>query len=416
MSKIVLDPVLVGAQHDFIDDDYSRFLHLSAGYGFGKTTALCYKLLLLSMANRPYAGGLVCPSFPDFKRDVLPVLEDILAKHSIPYMYHGTDHWFRFPWSKGRVYVATGEKKLRGPNWAFACVNELTLLPIERYREVIGRVRVKGASVPQIASSGTPEGLTSEYYQIFVEAPWKGSRCLYGDTRENAHNLDPNYIQNLFNTYPKQLIDAYLKGLWVNLQGNRFYFSYDPKTNDKQTKAELHAPYICAMDMNVDPFCVSIWQRKGNKFIGIDEIVLEGGEGYKVENMIAAMEARGYTPENTTICPDPSAKNRNVTGKTVAQILKDHGFSVHMKPAAPRFRERQINMNNHFEKGLIEINPLTQPKTKKDFLAVEIDPITFEKKKDNPSMTHLSDGVDYMVDVYAPFNKHKSAIYQTKIR
>lgn len=415
-SKLTIDAELVGAQFDFYEDDTSKFLHLSAGYGFGKTTALCYKIIKLTMLNRNIDGGLVAPSFTDYKRDVLPALESILDKHELPYKYHGTDHTFNFPWTTGTLYVATGEKKLRGPNWGFAGINEVTLLPIERYREVIGRVRVKGAKYPQIVSSGTPEGIASEYYSIFVEKPWKGSRILYGDTRENSHNLDPSYIESLMNSYPKQMIDAYLKGLWVNLTGNRFYYSYDPLKNDKQNSVDESVGFICAMDMNVDPFCISIWQKIGRKFIGIDEIVLSGGEGYKVENIISAMATRGYTKNNTIICPDPTAKNRNVTGKTVKEILENHGFSVHMKASAPRFRERQINMNNHFDKCLIEVNPITQPKTKKDFMAVEVDPITFEKSKKNAELTHLSDGVDYMVDVYAPFNDHRSKNEVHKIR
>lgn len=416
MKKLRLKSEFVGAQHDFMDDLTSKFLHLSAGYGFGKSRTLVYKVLLLSYLNKDMPGGIVVPSYTDFTRDVKIAFEDVFNENNIQADYHGSEHKYKFPWTKGALYVATAEKKIRGPNWAYAGINELTLISLERYREVIGRVRIKEAQYPQICSSGTPEGLASDYYEIFVEKPWAGSRILYGDTRENEHNLNPGYIQNLYNSYPKALLDAYMKGLWVNLQGNRFYFAYDPIKNDKQNKVRDDLNYIAAMDMNVDPFCVSIWQHVGNKFVGIDEIALEGGEGYKVENMVAAMQTRGYGPINTVVCPDPSAKNRNVTGKTVAQILKDAGYQVQMKPAAPRFRERQINMNNHFEKGLIEVNPVTQPKTKKDFMAVEVDQITFEKSKANPKLTHFSDGVDYMVDVYAPFNKHKAANYTTQIR
>lgn len=399
-----------------MQDLQTKFLHLSAGYGFGKSRTLVLKLLHLSQLNAPYHGGVVVPSYTDFTRDVKIAFEDIFHENNIKAEYHGSEHKYKLPWTKGALYVATAEKKIRGPNWAYAGINELTLISIERYREVIGRVRIKGAKVPQIASSGTPEGLASDYYECFVEKPLAGSRCLYGDTRENAHNLNPQYIQSLYDTYPKALLDAYMKGLWVNLTGNRFYFSYDPIKNDKIIEKEPNTNFICAMDMNVDPFCVSIWQRFGKRFIGIDEIILEGGDGYKVENMIKALETRGYTHRNTVICPDPTAKNRNVTGRTVKEILEGSGYTVQFRQSAPRMRERQINMNKHFENGLITINPTTQPKTKKDFMAVEVDPITFEKSKKNPKLTHLSDGVDYMVDVYSPFNDHRSTISQVTFR
>ncbi len=416
MKQIKLKSNLVGAQWDFMMDYETKFLHLSAGYGFGKSRTLILKLLELSKLNAPYPGGVVVPSYTDFTRDVKIAFEDIFHENNIKAEYHGSEHKYKLPWTKGALYVATAEKKIRGPNWAYAGINELTLIPMERYREIIGRVRIKGAKFPQIVSSGTPEGIASDYYEAFVEKPLAGSKCLYGDTRENAHNLNSNYIQSLYDTYPKALIDAYMKGLWVNLTGNRFYFEYDPIKNDGVLEIDRNGQFICAMDMNVDPFCVSIWQRRGNKFIGVDEIVLEGGEGYKVENMIQALNSRGYAGYNTIICPDPTAKNRNVTGKTVKEILEAAGFTVHLKSAAPRFRERQINMNKHFERGLIIVNPTTQPKTKKDFMAVEVDKVTFEKLKSNPKLTHLSDGVDYMIDVYAPFNDHRTSNTTARIR
>lgn len=412
--KINFKPV--GAQKEFFNDDLTKLLHLSAGYGFGKTTILLYKILKLSRLNFPFHGGLVVPTYTDFKRDVMPSFENIFEKHKIRARFHGGDHYYNFPWTTGRLYITTAERKIRGPNWAYAGINELTLISMERYREVIGRVRVKGAKAPQIVSSGTPEGLASEYYESFVEKPIKNSKILYGDTRENAHNLDPGYIETVLGSYPKALADAYIKGLWVNLAGNRFYFEYDPVKNDQVNKPEEGIGFICAMDQNVDPFCVSIWQKIGNNFIGIDEIVLEGGDGYKIENMISALKSRGYTQFNTIICPDPTAKNRSVNGNTVKEILELSGYNVHARTAAPRFRERQINMNNHFDKCKIFINPITQPKTKKDFMAVEIDPITFEKCKKNKKLTHLSDGVDYMVDVFSPFNDKRTNNYIGKIR
>lgn len=416
MSLLEINAKLVGAQYDFYHDDETRFLHLSGGYGSGKTTVLAHKLLKLSILNAPYDGGLVVPTFADFKNDFLPVMEGILNDNGIDFEYHGTDHKFKFPWSKGFLRVFTADKKIRGMNVAYIGINELCLISKDRYLEAIGRVRIKQAKFPQVVSSSTPEGYASPYYSIFVENPWKGSKILYMNTMENEHNLDPNYIQSLRNSYPKQLIDSYLHGLWVSLSGNRFYYAYDPTKNDKINAPDYSDQFYCAMDQNVDPFCSSIWQRAGNKFIGIEEIKLSGGDGFRVENMTAALKARGYTGRNTIICPDPTAKNRSVNGAPVREILEREGYQVIMRNVAPRFRERNINMNKHFEKGLIEINPKTMIGLKKDLIAVEMDQVNFEKVKTNHDLTHFSDGLDYLVDVYSPFNSHKQTVDVRKVR
>lgn len=415
MSHLEINAQLVGAQYDFYHDDKTRFLHLSGGFGSGKSTVLVHKLLKLSMLNAPYDGGLVVPTFADFKNDVLPIMEGILDDNGIDYTYHGTDHKFQFPWSKGFLRVFSADKKIRGMNVAYIGVNELCLISLERYLEAIGRVRIKGAPFPQVVSSSTPEGIASPYYNKFVEAPMANSKILYMNTMENAHNLDPHYIQSLRDTYPQQLIDAYLNGLWVSLSGARFYYAYESSRNDKVNEPNWDEQFYCAMDQNVDPFCASIWQRHGNKFIGIEEIMLSGGAGYRVENMTAALKARGYNGNNTIICPDPTAKNRSVNGAPVREILEREGFSVVMRNVAPRFRERNINMNKHFERGLIEVNP-KMVGVKKDLIAVEMDPVNFEKSKKNQSLTHFSDGLDYLIDCYSPFNGHKQGAEVRKLR
>ncbi len=416
MKKLVLKSQFVGAQHDFMSDLTTKFLHLSAGYGFGKSRTLVYKVLLLSYLNKGHAGGIVVPSYTDFTRDVKIAFEEVFHENNIQADYHGSEHKYKLPWTKGALYVATAEKKIRGPNWAYAGINELTLISLERYREVIGRVRIKEAKYPQICSSGTPEGLASDYYEIFVEKPWTGSRILYGDTRENAHNLNPEYITNLYNSYPKTLLDAYMKGLWVNLQGNRFYFAYDSRVNDHNDNPSTELPFIIAMDFNVAYFCASVWQFDGHTYRGFDEIILEGGDGYKTENMISALKARGYMPTNSVVCPDPAGKNRNTSGRPDVEILRTAGYQVKVRAAAPRFRERQINMNKLFELNRIRPHATRQPKTRKDFMAVEIDPASLEKIKKNEKLTHLSDGADYMCDIYTPFNDKRSGSKQIGIR
>lgn len=404
-------------QKEFLNDRTSKLLHLSTGFGGGKTFALCYKLLELSYLNKGMHGGLVVPDFKDFKRDILPEMEQILDANGIKHRFHGSEHWFQFPWSSGRLYVASGEKKLRGPNWAYAGINEVTLIPLIRYKEVIGRVRVKEAKFPQIASVGTPEGFASEYYEYFIENPPPNLRMLYGSTDDNAENLHGDYLENLENAYDSRMIDAYRRGLWINMSGNRFYYSYDPaKNDDANIKANDQAMFCVAMDFNVDPFCASVWQTDGHNLYAIDEIKLAGGEGYDTKKMITALMARGYTPQTAVIYPDPAGRARSTKGAPDITVLRQAGYRVEVKTVAPSFRKRQLNVNNLLDKGRIKINPFKCKSLKKDFMAVEQDVVTLEKKKDNPALTHFSDGVDYMCDIMFPFSGDQKAVRQERIR
>lgn len=398
-------------QKEFDDDLTSKFLHLSSGFGGGKSYALVMKALKLSWLNKPWPGGIMAPTFRDLKRDIIPIFEDILDKNRIQYYFHKTDYYYKFPWTDGKLFLFSGDTKLRGPNLAYFLFNEATLLTAERYREGIGRVRIKGTRHPQIASVGTPEGIANYMYDLFVDKPMPNSRIIYGDTRDNIDNLDPGYIVSMEHSFDKIMLDAYLKGLWIDMNGNRFYYSYDPSRNDDKTIVEDKNKQVhCFLDFNVQHMTATLWHYDGT-IKGFGEVVLENNAD--TVKMCDALKARGYTPDRTIIYPDPAGNARSTKGKPDNEILRMQGFNqIRVKSVQPRFRTRQLNTNNLLDKGTVTFNPDTMRSLKKDLQAVQQDPITLEKDKSNPKLTHASDGFDYGCDILFPFSgvKPESAI------
>lgn len=393
------------------------------------------KALQLSYLNRGVPGGCVVPSIADFKKDLLPLFEDILEENRIRYRYHRTDKWFLFPWSSAKLYVASAEKTLRGPNWGWAVINEVTLIDHSRFKETVGRVRVKDTPHPQIASCGTPEGTGHWLYESFIERPINNSRIIFGDTRDNAQNLAGDYIQSLIDSYDSVMLDAYLKGLFINMNGHRFYYAYDPKRNHDETIERIPGQEVLvSMDFNVDPMTATLWHvlpvtdERGatvrdahgqlcRRAIAFDQIELGGAKGADTHQMVDAMLARELHPDTTTIYPDPAGHARSTQGQPDITILKSRGFTkVRSRSVAPQFRKRQLAVNNLLEKGWIKINPRTCPGLKKDLEAVEQDIATFGKVKDNPKLTHFSDGMDYFIDLEFPLSGVKPDSRSVKFR
>jgi len=422
-------------QTEYLNDVSSKFLHLSTGFGGGKSFAAVLKNLQLSRLNRNIPGGCVVPSIADFKKDLLPLFEEILEDNRIPYKYHKTDKWFRFPWSVGKLYVATAEKKIRGPNWGYATFNEVTLISHERFKEGIGRVRIKGAPNPQIASSGTPEGTGHWLHEVFIESPIKNSRIIYGDTRDNQENLSDDYIPTLLDSYDAIMLDAYLRGLFVNMKGNRFYYAYDAKQNEAPIEQIENAEVHVSLDYNVSPMVATFWNivnvsnSKGVPLLDVmgrpiqraqafDQIVID--DGADVHHMSKAFFEYGLHPDTTTIYPDPAGKARNTAvegAKSNNTVLRECGWTrIRVKSSAPRMRARQLAVCNLMSKGLIKLNPVTCKALKKDCEAVEQDKATFEKLKSNPKLTHASDGMDYFIDIVFPLSGHKPDSRSTKYR
>lgn len=436
MGKFVIKYKQNPHQADFHNDIESKFLHLSSGFGGGKSFALVMKAFQLLKLNKGLSGGLIDRSIADYKKDVLPLIEEICDVNKIRYRYHRTDKWFLFPWSRGKLFVASAEKKIRGPNWAFACINEATLITHERYKEVLGRVRLKRAPCPQIASCGTPEGKDNWAYDFFIDAPKPKSRIIFGDTRNNLENLADDYVATLEASYDPIMLDAYLRGLFVNMKGNRFYYAYDPGRNDdariEPDGGEVHV----SLDYNVAPMVATLWNvRIVKRWVGdhavpilnpatglpermavaFDQIVIP--DGADTHKMCDAFTARGLDPATTTIYPDPAGKNRRTSGPPDNEILKSHGWwKIKTKLAAPQFRKRQLAVNNLLAKGFIKVHPTKCKALRKDLEGVEQDPATYEKIKSNPDMTHASDGMDYFIDLTFPLSGTKPDSRSTKYR
>lgn len=422
-------------QAEFHADLETKYLHLSSGFGGGKSYGLVMKLLKLSRVNQHVPGGCVVNSISDYKKDLLPIFEDILDRNRVRYRYHRTDKWFLFPWSRAPLQIASAERPLRGPNWGYAGINEVTLIEEVRYKEVIGRVRVKNAPCPQIASSGTPEGTGHWLYERFIEDPKPRTRIIFGDTRNNAKNLADDYIDSLRESYDQTMLDAYLKGLFVNMASSRFYYAYDPHRNhDKSIKRIPGLKVLVTLDFNVDPMCATCWHvvyargeggsmvlgRDGKplkKLLAFDQVELSGPRGADTRRMAAALKERGYTPDCTVIYPDPAGNARSTKGHSDVDILRQEGFrEIRFKSTAPDMRRRQLAVNNLLDKGLIQLHPEACKGIKKDLEAVEQDTASLGKVKDNPKLTHYSDGLDYLVDVEFPLSGTKPTAGSVQIR
>lgn len=390
-------------QKEFHADIKSKRLHLSSGFGGGKTYALIMKMFQLSKLNKNIAGGFMCPTYTEFTKDVKPLVEEICELQKIPFQYHGQEHYYKFPWSNGKIYVVGATNKIRGPNWGFALINELTLCPLVRYKEVLGRVRVKRARYPQVASVGTPEGMASEYYDYMIESPRENFRIIYGDTRDNLQNLTKDYVDNLSADYDTVMQDAYIRGLWVNMTGNRFYYAYDPDRNDDLSiEQNPYAAIHIALDFNVENMTATLWNYDGKYLKAFGEIVIP--DNADTNKMCDAFRAREIHPDDCIIYPDPAGNARTTKGLPDNTILRNNGYrNIRVKSKAPGMRQRQLHMNNLLDKGIIKINPKACPTLKKDFLAVEQDVAKLDKIKENSKLTHASDGVDYMTDILIPF-------------
>lgn len=391
----------IKVQAECFDDDDSRYLMMCGGYGAGKTGLAVYKTLKLSWLNRGNAGGIMAPSLPEFKRDFLPMMLDIMQRE-IP----GAQYWaqgkfgmhFRFPWSSQPVYVFTAERPVKGPNLGWGVINEFSLIPLVRINEFIARRRLPNVPHPQIVFSGTPE---DEYGWLddFMAKHEKTGRLKvrYATTFDNTFN-DPDYGSELLENLDEATAGVYVYGRPGRLGKNYFYGSFSPATNEFPIMYDEDLTIHVAMDFNVGRMCASFWHIYGDgirKQAGAFGELMTAGQDGTTEGLGKAIRSR-FGTENVIVTCDASGKARKTSGLSDVDTLEDLGFKVRYRTANPPIVRSQRQVNGLLAKRRILINPETCRLLKNDLMKVE-QKADFEQDKRNEKLTHFGDGMRYLI-------------------
>ena len=121
-----------------------------------------------------------------------------------------------------------------------------------------------------------PEGFKFVYQQ-FVKAVREKPELetLYGliqaSTYDNEANLPDDYIDSLRQSYPEQLIEAYLNGQFVNLNSGTIYNNFNRTLNHTDLVMDSSEPLYIGMDFNVmNMSAVTHIGRGGNPY-AVDE-------------------------------------------------------------------------------------------------------------------------------------------------
>ena len=77
-------------QLDFVNDNSTEILGLSAGYGSGKTFAMCAKAVILALANQGFIGCVMEPTGPLVRDIWLNDFDDFLDRHGIPHSFRSS--------------------------------------------------------------------------------------------------------------------------------------------------------------------------------------------------------------------------------------------------------------------------------------------------------------------------------------
>ncbi|MBK3470465.1 terminase [Pseudomonas carnis] len=363
-----------------------KFRAFVAGFGSGKTWVGCSALGKHFWEWPRINAGYFAPTYAQIRDIFYPTMEEVAhdwglrteinqSNHEV-HVYSGRQY-------RGTVICRSMEKPqtIVGFKIGHALVDELDVMSLvkaqQAWRKIIARMRYNAPGLRNgVDVTTTPEGYKFVYQQFLKQVRDKPSLGdMYGlvqaSTFDNELNLPPDYIQSLMESYPPQLILAYLNGQFVNLTSGSIYHSYDRKHNQCFDTVQPGEPLFIGMDFNVSKMAAITHVKRDGLPRAADELV----DGYDTPDMIRRIKERywrynGKDYEKTCeirIYPDASGGSRKSVNasETDIAILRQAGFSVIAPDANPPVKDRINAMNAMFCNANGErrylVNPLRCP-------------------------------------------------------
>jgi len=388
----------------------AKFPALVAGFGAGKTEAAIQRCIIGKLRSPETNRGFYEPTYDLIRMIAWPRFEEALTTLGIPYKLMKSPLNCICLGQYGQIIFRSMENTNRiiGYEHADADIDELDTLKADdaasAFRAIMARNRqTKPNGEPNtIGVTTTPEGFKF-VYQTWKRDPKRGYEIIQAPTSSNPH-LPSDYLDNLKDIYPTQLLNAYIKGEFVNLTQGTVYTGYDRVKNASQETVGDREQLYVGMDFNVTNMSAVVYVKRGATWHAVDELC----RIYDTPAMIQALKANyPYNPIN--VYPDASGRSRKTVDASVSDItlLESAGFGIRVNKKNPFIKDRVMAANSSFESLAVMINCESCQE-----LAGNLEQLSYDSNgvPDKQSgLDHLIDAATYPIAYEMPINRPVAA-------
>jgi hypothetical protein len=403
-------------QFAFVNDRVSRFPAMVAGFGAGKTFGGICRAIALKCANPKLNVGYYLPTYDLVRRVGYEGFAEILDAMEIPHRLIASQRELEVA-GAGKIIFRSMDNpgSIVGYKHADAVVDELDTLKTDdakhAWRKIIARNRqVKpGGGQNTVGVATTPEGFRFVYeqWQKDPKARDKGYRIIRASTWSNAKYLPPDYIPSLQDSYPAQLLAAYLEGHFVNLTTGSVYPEFDREKNRSTQTIQAGEPLHVGMDFNVGKMAAAVHVLRDGKPHAVDEIT----DKLDTPAMVKEIDKRyreGPSKHPILVYPDASGDNRKSQNASESDItlLRGAGYSVSVNASNPRIRDRVLAFNAKICKNGVREYFVNEDKC--PHLVEALEKQAYDKNGEPDKSTgldHIIDGAGYFVAYKWPIRR-----------
>nr|UYL16712.1 MAG: terminase large subunit [Caudoviricetes sp.] len=395
---------------------HCKFPAFVAGFGTGKSEVMCNSALLDSIeGGSDSIIAMYEPTYDLVRLILAPRMEEKLTDWGIRYKYNKSDNI---------IYTSSGQfgdfvlrtldnpARIVGYESFRAKIDELDTLNMEHAEHAWNKVIARNRQLPRTYKPITPKPAntvsvftTPEGFR-FVHDRWvvkknPGYEMIQASTLSNPF-LPEDYVQSLRDTYPGQLIDAYINGEFVNLTAGTVYYAYDRRKNSSRETIKPGETLYIGQDFNVGHMASTVYVQRGKVWHAVAELV----DMFDTPDVVRAITERWKSKGHYIVMyPDASGKNRKSNNASTSDIaqLQQAGFEVRAKSTNPPVKDRVSAMNKALESGMVMINEQECPVT-----ARCLEQQAYDKNGEpdkSGGVDHQNDGTTYPIAYEMPIRK-----------
>lgn len=377
-----------------------KFRSYVAGFGAGKTWAGCAAQCQTSYEFPKVPLGYFAPTYPQIRDIYFPTMEEVCHNWGMRAKTNEGNkevHIYSGGFYRTTVICRSMEKPntIIGFKIGRAMVDEIDTMPETKaenaWNKIIARLRfISNGLLNGVDLTTTPEGYKFTYKR-FKKDPKPSYGMVQASTYDNEKYLPEDYIDSLLETYPLQLISAYLKGQFVNLTSGAVYTSYDRNKNASFHEHDGFEPIYVGMDFNVMHMAAVVHVMRDGK----PHAVMEFVDIYDTPTMCTVIKE--YFGMVTDLYVYPDASGRNSSSKDFSEtdfaILEREGFQIITDSTNPAIKDRVMSMNAMFCNAKGERNYFVNvAKCPKYVEALE------QQVYDDNGMPDKKSGIDHVTD------------------
>lgn len=401
-----------------------KFNAFVGGYRSGKTFVGCVRLWMLSMQYPGIKLGYFAPTYP--------MISDIFYSTIAEVGEMLSDEWgvnlsvdINVSRKEVKLFVDDVEysmvkcramehaHRIVGFDINHAQIDEIDTMKMNKadaaWKKIIARMSSVRPDYPinTVDFTTTPEGFNFVHKLFVVDLQERPEIAEFysltkASTRQNAKNLPGDYIPSLYNTYPSQLVDAYVDGEFVNLTSGTVYYAYKRQQCRSHETIQPGETLYIGQDFNVGKMASTVYVQRGKVWHAVAELI----DLFDTPDVIRVIKERWERHgHKIVIYPDATGKNREANNASTSDIalLQQARFEVRVNPSNPAVRDRILSVNAALEKGLMFVNDSACPNMARTLEQQAYDD-NGEPEKNN-IIDHMADALGYPIAYEMPIMK-----------